>query len=178
MKNDWERLFQPMFDEYLNPPPCVDPQFPVVIAQEPVVSTGTHSSTKTNQDAPSLCTLQTTQETPSPVIPLGVEEADHDIEVITPNNVHLLNQPPEHINKWTKDHPIDNVIGDPSRPEEGIDFEKSFAPVARLEAIRIFIALAAHMNIVVYQMDVKTTFLNGILREEVYVSQPDGFVDQ
>ncbi|GKA63123.1 retrovirus-related pol polyprotein from transposon TNT 1-94 [Tanacetum coccineum] len=63
------------------------------------------------------------------------------------------------------------------RQEEGIDFEESFAPVARLEAIRIFLAFAAHMNMVVYQMDVKTTFLNGNLREEVYVSQPDGFVD-
>ncbi|GJR44222.1 retrovirus-related pol polyprotein from transposon TNT 1-94 [Tanacetum coccineum] len=63
------------------------------------------------------------------------------------------------------------------RQEEGIDFEESFASVARLEAIRIFIAFVAHMNMVVYQMDVKTTFLNDILREEVYVSQPDGFVD-
>ncbi|GJV14810.1 retrovirus-related pol polyprotein from transposon TNT 1-94 [Tanacetum coccineum] len=57
------------------------------------------------------------------------------------------------------------------RQEEGIDFEESFAPVARLEAIRIFLAFAAHMNMVVYQMDVKTAFLNGNLREEVYVSQ-------
>ncbi|GJU69158.1 retrovirus-related pol polyprotein from transposon TNT 1-94 [Tanacetum coccineum] len=63
------------------------------------------------------------------------------------------------------------------RQEEGIDFEESFAPVARLEAIRIFLAFAAHMNMVVYQMDVKTAFLNGNLREEVYVSQSDGFVD-
>ncbi|GJT21732.1 retrovirus-related pol polyprotein from transposon TNT 1-94 [Tanacetum coccineum] len=59
------------------------------------------------------------------------------------------------------------------RLEEGIDFEESFAPVARLETIRIFIAYAAHMNMLVYQMDVKMAFLNGILREEVYVSQPD-----
>ncbi|GKC26801.1 retrovirus-related pol polyprotein from transposon TNT 1-94 [Tanacetum coccineum] len=64
------------------------------------------------------------------------------------------------------------------RQKEGIDFEESFAPVARLEAIRIFIAYAAHMNMIVYQIDVKITFLNGILREEVYVSPPDGFVDQ
>ncbi|GJZ51493.1 retrovirus-related pol polyprotein from transposon TNT 1-94 [Tanacetum coccineum] len=64
------------------------------------------------------------------------------------------------------------------RQEEGIDFEESFAPVVRLEAIRIFLAFAAHMNMVVYQMDVKTAFLNGNLREEVYVSQPDGFVDK
>ncbi|GJZ22319.1 retrovirus-related pol polyprotein from transposon TNT 1-94 [Tanacetum coccineum] len=283
-----------MFDKYLNPPPCVDPQVPAVIALEPVVSTGTPSSTTIDQDAPLTSTSQTPPETPSPVIPLGVEEADHDIEVahmdnnpfvefpsseesstqvVIPNHVRSINQPPEHINKWTKDHPIDNVIGDPSRSvstrqqlqdealfyyfdaflssvepksykdaltescwieamqeelneferlevwelvprpdcvmvitlkwiykvkldelggvlknkarlvargyrqEEGIDFEESFAPVARLEAIRIFIAFNAHMNMVVYQMDVKTAFLNGILCEEVYFSQPDGFVD-
>ncbi|GJY34511.1 retrovirus-related pol polyprotein from transposon TNT 1-94 [Tanacetum coccineum] len=62
--------------------------------------------------------------------------------------------------------------------EEGIDFEESFAPVARIEPIRIFLAYVAYQNIIVYQMDVKTTFLNGILKEEVYVSQPEGFVDQ
>ncbi|GKA93434.1 retrovirus-related pol polyprotein from transposon TNT 1-94 [Tanacetum coccineum] len=61
---------------------------------------------------------------------------------------------------------------------KGIDFEESFTPVARLEAIRIFIAYAAYMNMIVYQIDIKTAFLNGILREEVCVSQPDGFVDQ
>nr|GEV41060.1 hypothetical protein [Tanacetum cinerariifolium] len=59
----------------------------------------------------------------------------------------------------------------------GIDFKESFAPVARLEAIRIFLAYAAHKNMVVYQMDVKTSFFNGNLREDVYVRQPDGFVD-
>ncbi|GKB43424.1 retrovirus-related pol polyprotein from transposon TNT 1-94 [Tanacetum coccineum] len=61
--------------------------------------------------------------------------------------------------------------------EEGIDFEESFAPVARLEAVRIFVAYAAHKSFLIYQMDVKTTFLNGPLKEEVYVAQPDGFID-
>ncbi|GJT46581.1 retrovirus-related pol polyprotein from transposon TNT 1-94 [Tanacetum coccineum] len=63
------------------------------------------------------------------------------------------------------------------RQEEGVDFEESFAPVARLEAVWIFLAFVAHMNMIIYQMDVKTAFLYGILSEEVYVSQPDGFVD-
>ncbi|GKD15494.1 retrovirus-related pol polyprotein from transposon TNT 1-94, partial [Tanacetum coccineum] len=62
--------------------------------------------------------------------------------------------------------------------EDGIDFEESFAPVARLDANQIFLAYAAHMNMIFYQMDVKLTFLNGILREEVYVSQSDEFMDQ
>nr|GEY17600.1 retrovirus-related Pol polyprotein from transposon TNT 1-94 [Tanacetum cinerariifolium] len=61
--------------------------------------------------------------------------------------------------------------------EEGIDFEESSAPVARLEAVRIFVAYAAHKNFLIYQMDVKTAFLNGPLKEEVFVRQPDGFVD-
>ncbi|GJV76234.1 retrovirus-related pol polyprotein from transposon TNT 1-94 [Tanacetum coccineum] len=63
------------------------------------------------------------------------------------------------------------------RQKEGINFEESFAPVARIEAIKIFIANAASKNMIIYQMDVKTAFLNGKLKEEVYVSQPEGFVD-
>ncbi|CAH9071025.1 unnamed protein product [Cuscuta europaea] len=59
--------------------------------------------------------------------------------------------------------------------EEGIDFDETFAPVARLEAIRIFLAYAAHKQFTVYQMDVKSAFLNGLLEEEVYVEQPPGF---
>ncbi|GKE27792.1 retrovirus-related pol polyprotein from transposon TNT 1-94 [Tanacetum coccineum] len=63
------------------------------------------------------------------------------------------------------------------RQENGIDFEELFAPVARIEAIRIFIANAASKNMTIYQMDVKTAFLNGELKKEVYVIQPEGFVD-
>nr|GFA50673.1 retrovirus-related Pol polyprotein from transposon TNT 1-94 [Tanacetum cinerariifolium] len=63
------------------------------------------------------------------------------------------------------------------RQEKGIDFEESFAPVARIEAIRIFIANATSKNMTIYQMDVKIAFLNGELKEEVYVSQPESFVD-
>nr|GEY06617.1 uncharacterized mitochondrial protein AtMg00810-like [Tanacetum cinerariifolium] len=62
-------------------------------------------------------------------------------------------------------------------PEKGINFEESFTPVAHLEAVRIFVAYAAHKSFSIYQMDVKITFLNGLLKEEVYVAQPDGFVD-
>nr|GEX18237.1 integrase, catalytic region, zinc finger, CCHC-type, peptidase aspartic, catalytic [Tanacetum cinerariifolium] len=58
--------------------------------------------------------------------------------------------------------------------EEGIDFEESFAPVARLEAVWIFIPYATHKSFPIFQMDVKTAFLNGLLKEELYVAQPDG----
>nr|GFA63797.1 ribonuclease H-like domain-containing protein [Tanacetum cinerariifolium] len=61
--------------------------------------------------------------------------------------------------------------------KEGVNFEESFAPVARLEAVRLFIAYATHNSFTIYQMDVKTAFLYGPLKEEVYVNQPDGFVD-
>nr|GEX61869.1 retrovirus-related Pol polyprotein from transposon TNT 1-94 [Tanacetum cinerariifolium] len=63
------------------------------------------------------------------------------------------------------------------RQEEGIDFEESIAPVAQMEAIRIFLAYAAHKGFTVYQMDVKTAFLHGSLKEYVYVCQPEGFID-
>ncbi|GKC58769.1 retrovirus-related pol polyprotein from transposon TNT 1-94 [Tanacetum coccineum] len=64
-----------------------------------------------------------------------------------------------------------------STQQEGIGFEESFAPVARLEVVWLFVAYAAHKSFLVYQMDVKTTFLNGPLKEEVYANQPDGFID-
>ncbi|GKC91014.1 retrovirus-related pol polyprotein from transposon TNT 1-94 [Tanacetum coccineum] len=64
------------------------------------------------------------------------------------------------------------------RQEDGIDFEESFALVAIIEAIRIFVANGANKNMMIFQMDVKMAFLNGELKEEVYVSQPEGFVDQ
>nr|GFC46424.1 retrovirus-related Pol polyprotein from transposon TNT 1-94 [Tanacetum cinerariifolium] len=63
------------------------------------------------------------------------------------------------------------------RMDEGLDFEESFAPVARMEAIRIFLAYAAHKSFTVFQMDVKTAFLHGSLKEDVYVCQPEGFID-
>nr|GEV97987.1 retrovirus-related Pol polyprotein from transposon TNT 1-94 [Tanacetum cinerariifolium] len=69
------------------------------------------------------------------------------------------------------------VVAKGYRQEEGINFEESFAPVARIDAIRIFIANAASRNMTIYQMDVKTAFLNHELKEEVYVSQPESFVD-
>ncbi|GJR86950.1 retrovirus-related pol polyprotein from transposon TNT 1-94 [Tanacetum coccineum] len=63
------------------------------------------------------------------------------------------------------------------RQEEGIDFEESFAPIARMEAIKIFLAYDAHKSFTVFHMDVKTVFLHGTLKEDVYVCQPEGFID-
>ncbi|GKA58815.1 retrovirus-related pol polyprotein from transposon TNT 1-94 [Tanacetum coccineum] len=69
------------------------------------------------------------------------------------------------------------IVAKVYKQEEGIDFEESFALVARLKVVRMFIAYAAHKNITIFQLDVKTAFLNGPLKEEVYVSQPEGFIN-
>ncbi|GKD78679.1 retrovirus-related pol polyprotein from transposon TNT 1-94, partial [Tanacetum coccineum] len=63
------------------------------------------------------------------------------------------------------------------RQEEGIDFEESFTPVAKMEAIRIFLAYAAHKSFTMFQMDMKTVFLHGMLKEDVYACQLEGFID-
>ncbi|GKB54044.1 retrovirus-related pol polyprotein from transposon TNT 1-94 [Tanacetum coccineum] len=179
-----------MFDEYFNPSPCVDPQVPAFIASELAVSTGTPSSTTIDQDAPSTSTSQINQETQSPVISLDVEEADHDIEV-----AHMDSNPyvdftiPELSSKESSSQvkldELGGVLKDKARlvvrgyrQEQGIDFEETFAPIARLEAIHNFIAFASHMNMVVYQMDVKTAFLSGILREEISQSPRGIFLNQ
>nr|GEV63286.1 hypothetical protein [Tanacetum cinerariifolium] len=142
-----------------------------VIALEPAESIGLPSSTIVDQDAPSPSKSQTTPETQPPVIPHDVEENNHDIEV-----AHMVDIQSE-TRRTRRNSKEQGSLSGLYRQEEGIDFEESFAPVARLEAIRIFLEYAAHKNMVVYQMDVNTTFLNGNLREEVYVSQPDGFMD-
>jgi hypothetical protein len=59
---------------------------------------------------------------------------------------------------------------------EGIDFEETFSPINRLEAIKIFLAFACFKNFKIYQMDVKSTFLNGNLEEEVYIEQHEKFI--
>nr|GEZ00996.1 retrovirus-related Pol polyprotein from transposon TNT 1-94 [Tanacetum cinerariifolium] len=165
-------------------------------------STGSPSLTSVDQDAPSLCKSQTAPEIQSAVIPQDVEEDNIDMEVAYIGNDPLFGVPipevwklvprPNKVMaitlKWIYKVKLDelggilknkaSLVARGYRQKEGIDFEESFAPVTRLEAIRIFLAYAAQKNMVVYQMDMKTAFLNGNLREEVYVSQPDGFVDQ
>ncbi|GKD44071.1 retrovirus-related pol polyprotein from transposon TNT 1-94 [Tanacetum coccineum] len=204
----------------------------VDIAESPV-------STSIDQDAPSSIIPSTQEQEHALIISQGFEESlktpqFHDDPLYeflhedstsqgSSSNVRPSHTPFELIGIWPKDHPIANVIGDPSRSvstekqlktdvmwcyfdafltsvktdefsgvlknkarlvaqgfrkEEGINFEESFASVARIEAIRIFTANAANKNMTIFQMDIKMDFLNGELKEEVYVSQPEGFVDQ
>ncbi|GKD97674.1 retrovirus-related pol polyprotein from transposon TNT 1-94 [Tanacetum coccineum] len=178
-KNDWDHLFQPMFDEYFNPPSSV--VSPVLV------------------DAPSSSTSSTNQQQKSSIISQGVEEPIpnalfddpcheplHDVSTSqeSSSNVQSSHSPLELIvdlqgqerRIWVLKNKARLVLPRISA-REGIDFEESFAPVARIEAIRIFVANATNKNITIYQMDVKTAFLNGELKEEVYVSQLEGFVD-
>nr|GEW68126.1 retrovirus-related Pol polyprotein from transposon TNT 1-94 [Tanacetum cinerariifolium] len=178
-RTDWDMLFQPLFDKLLTPSLSVDHPAPEVIAPiakvvapEPTASTSSLSSTTVDQDEPS----PTMQED------LNKFECLEVLELVPrPDKVMVITL------KWIYKVKLDELRGilkNKARlvsrgylQEEGIDFEESFAPVARLEAIRIFLAHAAYINMVVYQMDVKTAFLNCSLQEEVYVSQPNGFVD-
>nr|GEY38047.1 auxilin-like protein [Tanacetum cinerariifolium] len=106
-RNDWDLLFQPLFDELLTPPPSVDPQAPEVITPIgdviPLVqaeSTSSPSSTTVDQDAPSP--KVTSDKSSSTVSPHTIGQPDHQI--------------PQQNSKWTKDHPLDNIIGQLSRP--------------------------------------------------------------
>ncbi|GKB42537.1 retrovirus-related pol polyprotein from transposon TNT 1-94 [Tanacetum coccineum] len=268
-RHELDLVFQLVFDEFFSPSASVASPVPVEEAPALVESTGSPSSKIVDQDAPSPSTSQTTLESQSQTIPLCAVEESHDLEVahmsndpyfgipipktvseessssdIIPTTVHSDAPISKHLSKWKKDHLLQNIIGDPSRPvstrlqlheqalfcyydafltsvepktykdalthscwikamqeelnefewgilknkarlvahgyrqEEGIIFKESFALVARLEVVRIFLTFAAYMNMIVYQMDVKTTFLNGILHEEVYVSQSNRFKDR
>nr|GFC07566.1 hypothetical protein [Tanacetum cinerariifolium] len=147
LRNDWDLLFQPMFDELLNHPPSVVNQAPKVIASIAEVippvhadSTDSPSSTTVNQDAPSPSKTHTTTEIQSSVIPQDVGDDNLDMEVAhmgndllfgvpilevtsaqssstaSPQSIVQTNHPmPHHNNKWTKDHPLNNIIDQLSR---------------------------------------------------------------
>nr|GEU55470.1 hypothetical protein [Tanacetum cinerariifolium] len=148
LRNYWDLLFQPLFDELLNPPPSVDELVPKVIAPitkvvslKPAKSTGLPSSTTVDPDAPSASNSQTSPETQSLVISNDVKEENHNLDVAHINNdpffgisileniseassssdviptvVHIVAPKSEHVNKWTKDHPLDNIIDKLERP--------------------------------------------------------------
>nr|GEU49508.1 hypothetical protein [Tanacetum cinerariifolium] len=152
------------------------PVYPAQAVQALVNSTGTSSSTTIDQDAPSLSISSSSLALQSHSLHPGVTAEptnmeDHPVAPVDNNPFVNVFAP--------KPHSEASSSRDISSTEStyGIDFEESFASVARIEAIHIFIANAVSKNMTIYQMDVKTTFLNGDLKEEVYVSQLEGFVD-
>nr|GEW08711.1 retrovirus-related Pol polyprotein from transposon TNT 1-94 [Tanacetum cinerariifolium] len=181
-----EILFQLMFDEYLEPPRVERPVIPAQAVQAPVNSAAEPNYMKDHTIAPvdntplvnvfalkphseaSLSGDISSTESPYELVP----QPDY-VMIIAPNWIYNVKL--DEYGDVLKNKALLVAMG--YRQEEGIDFEESFAPVARIEAIRIFIANAASKNMTIYQMDVKMTFLNGDLKEEVYVSQPEGFVD-
>ncbi|GKB28604.1 retrovirus-related pol polyprotein from transposon TNT 1-94 [Tanacetum coccineum] len=148
---------QLVFDEFFSPP--VNVAYPVLIVEvlAPVESTEIPLSAEEESHDLEVAHMSNDPYFGIP-IPETVSEESSSSDVI-PTTVHSDAPISKPLSKWTKDNPLQNII-------EGINFEESFAPVARLEAVWIFLAFAAHMNMIVYQMDVKTEFMNGILREE------------
>ncbi|GJR72533.1 retrovirus-related pol polyprotein from transposon TNT 1-94 [Tanacetum coccineum] len=232
-KNVWDLLFQPMFNDYFNPPPSVVSLVPAVATPRPADPTDLPSSTSIDQVAPSASTSSTIQETQSLIISEGVKEQLQltqliddpflDIHTSEPSSqessstVQPANPPFEHISKCMKIHPLENIdamqeeihefeqlyvwelvpcpdldmiiklkwifkvkqdefggvlknkarlIAKGYGQEEGIDFEESFTPVARIKAIRIFVANGTHVDATRYR---------GMIGPLMYLtlSQPD-----
>nr|GEW41094.1 hypothetical protein [Tanacetum cinerariifolium] len=245
---DLEILFQPMFDEYLEPPRAERPVPPAQVEPAPVNSAGTPLSNTIDQDAPTLIISPSSSALQSYSLHQGGATEPNSMEERTNApvnnppfvNVFALKPHPEATSsgsvqskvelknfqsaitedcwfqamqdeihefdrlqvwelvpqpdcvmiialKWIYKVKLDEygdvlknkarLVAKGHRQEEGIDFEESFSLVARIEAICIFIANAASRNMTIYHMDIKTAFQNGELKEEVYVSQPEGFVD-
>ncbi|GJX73849.1 retrovirus-related pol polyprotein from transposon TNT 1-94 [Tanacetum coccineum] len=221
-----EMLFQPMFDEYFEQSRVNEPVPSATAVNAQVVPPGTSLSTTIAQDAPSTSASSSTSDMHHPVRHQGIaEEPTLEDSLITHDALHpsfnpvtgepglaqsssgnvnsaepnQVTQPPDHLRRWTKDHPLDNIVGNPSRPVstrkqlasdalwccfhtelskvEPKNFKITVIEDYWFQAI-IFIANAATKNMIIYQMDVKTAFLNGDLQEEVFVSQPEGFEDQ
>ncbi|GJU03709.1 retrovirus-related pol polyprotein from transposon TNT 1-94 [Tanacetum coccineum] len=159
-----------IFDEYLEPPRVERPVSPALAVLVLVNSAGTPSSTTIDQDAPSPSDSPSSSALQSLCLHQDVAAKS----TIREDNTFALVDNDPFINVFAPEPSSEaSSSGDfcsaespyGYRQEEGIDFEESFAPVARTEAIRIFIANAASKNITIYQMDVKTTFLNGELKE-------------
>nr|GEW73983.1 copia protein [Tanacetum cinerariifolium] len=178
-QQELDLLFGPLYDEFFT----VEPSTPTYV----------HAEENNDNQAEEEHLLE--DEFTNPFCTSVQEVTESSSHNICNLNVHTFNQPQCFEYRWTKDHPLEQVHGNPSKSvqtrrqlvtdpnmcmftltarivakgyaqEEGIDFKESFAPVTRLEAVRIFIACAAHKSFTIYQMDVKTAFLNGPLKEE------------
>ncbi|GKE29781.1 retrovirus-related pol polyprotein from transposon TNT 1-94 [Tanacetum coccineum] len=199
-----EILFQPMFDEYLEPPRVKRPVPPALTVQVLVNSVGTPSSTTIDQDAPSASHSPSSSTLQPPISHQGVavgstiikdnpfapvdndpfvnmfapepsSEASSSGDVSSAESTHIYKVKLDEYDDVLKNKA--SLVAKGYRQEEGINFKESFTPVTRIEAIRIFIANASSKNMTIYQMECKTAFLNGELKEEVYVSQLEGFVN-
>nr|GFC04324.1 retrovirus-related Pol polyprotein from transposon TNT 1-94 [Tanacetum cinerariifolium] len=180
-EGELDLLFEAMYDDYIGGQPSATART-VPPAQEPQVHQSSTAFTTIADNAP-IPTNSSPLATNVPTTSQDVNELNLNtmVDVPAPDNISPLTL------KWlfkNKHDEEQTVIRNKSRlvvrgylQEEGIDFEESFAPVARMEAIRIFLAYATHKSFTVFQMDVKIAFLHGSLEEDVYVCQPKGFID-
>nr|GEY09544.1 hypothetical protein [Tanacetum cinerariifolium] len=140
-------LFGPLYDEFFNT--GSNPSTNVQSTSTPSTHTNVHAEENNNDQAEDREQLQDNEFT-NPFCAPTQEEVESSSQNIGNSHVPTFNQPQVSEYRWTKDHPLEQ--------EEGIDFEESFAPVARLEAVWIFIAYAIHKSFPIYQMDMKTKF--------------------
>nr|GEX58388.1 retrovirus-related Pol polyprotein from transposon TNT 1-94 [Tanacetum cinerariifolium] len=194
-EGELDLLFEAMYDDYIGGQPSTAPRTVLAaqahqVRQTPMTSTSIANTTPTPTNSSSLAT--------------NFPNTSHDVDGLNSQQQHAQQQgnqapiQPEIVadnvsnamfdaNKksfFSSKGLLKTAIRNKSRlvvrgyrQEEGIDFEESFVLVARMEAIRIFLAYAAHKSFTVFQMDVKTAFLHGTLKEDVYVCQPEGFID-
>nr|GFB58702.1 retrovirus-related Pol polyprotein from transposon TNT 1-94 [Tanacetum cinerariifolium] len=210
-ESELDLLFEAMYDDYFGGQPSANVEN-VPPVQEPQVRQTSTASTTSADNVP-IPKNSSSHATNIPIPSQDVDELNPNVMVdgntfVNPfaNSSTSAAVASSSSQNWTKDHPLEQVIGEPSRPvltrnqlrsdgdmciyalmsrlvvrgyrqEEGLNFEESFALVARMEAIRIFLAYAAHKSFTMFQIDVKTAFLHGSLKEDMYVCQPEGFID-
>nr|GEV16337.1 retrovirus-related Pol polyprotein from transposon TNT 1-94 [Tanacetum cinerariifolium] len=180
---DWDHLFQPVFDEYFNPPTNTVSLVREATALRTMDFANSHVSTSIDKDAPSTSIPSSQEQEHSSIISQGFEElpktqlfhddplneSPHKDSTFQGSSSIVLQiyTPFEHLDEFggvLKNKA--RLVAQGFRQKEGINFEESFALVARIEAIRIFVATAAPKNMIIFQMDVKTAFLNGELKEQ------------
>nr|GEZ35838.1 hypothetical protein [Tanacetum cinerariifolium] len=199
LKKDLEDLFQDFYDEYFDSLKIMKSS--TMNVETPINEEGESSSSSLNDDVQQsqeevILPLSNTQSIPINMVPNGDEAStSHNSSVQTREQlenscllsfIELANVAEALTDAdWNKKDESTLVIRNKARlvavgysQQEGIDYDEMFAPVALMEAIRLFLAYAAHKDFTVFQMDVKTSFLNGILKEEVYAGQPPGFVSK
>nr|GEW06294.1 Gag-Pol polyprotein [Tanacetum cinerariifolium] len=192
--NERDLLFSLMFDELLNgTTPFVSKSSAATTADAPNQRQEQHITPSTSitvvANTPSLniqTTPKPTSQAPTVIAIENINQAKTNKEYAQVDEDEFINifSTPVQERGETSSRYVDSLDKRSSvratkgySQQEGLDFEESFAPVARLEAVWLFVAYAAHKSFLVYQMDIKSTFLNDYLKEEVYVNQPDGFVD-
>ncbi|GJU30878.1 retrovirus-related pol polyprotein from transposon TNT 1-94 [Tanacetum coccineum] len=189
-ERELDLLLKSMYDDYIvGQPPAAPSTTPA--AQAPPVRQTPTTSTAIQQEnqallqpkivadnVPNAMLDDNTFVNPFATLSTSAAESSSS-QYVDPSNMHMFYQPYPHEYQWTKDHPLEQtrLVVRGYRQEEGINFEESFALVARMEAIRIFLAYDAHKSFTMFQMDVKTAFLHGTLKEHVYVCQPEGFIN-